>query len=182
MKIFKILLIMIFSTTTLVFAQLPNINDAKKAAKSAVNNAGGATYLAAKAAFKKVVKDIPFEFNSYQIPLHNPHYSIKGYDVDKFMKEVLIPALSNLVNSLPTDKSVLIIGHASSVGSEEATDDFMGNIALSKKRAESVLEYILNNSKLSRAKFKIVAKGSSSPLSGISPSSTENCRVSLDIQ
>ena len=182
MKTLKILFIILFTVSTLVLAQIPNVNDVKKTATSTVSQSGNAAYLAAKTAFNKAVKDIPFAVNSYALPLHNPHYTIKGIDIDQFMKTVLIPALSKLINVLPTDKKVVITGHASSTGSEEATDNFMGNTALSKKRAEAVLQYILNNSQLNQSKFKIEAKGSKDSLPGIPSSSSKNCRVSIDIQ
>ena len=139
-------------------------------------------YTAARSEFKKVVKDIPFEYKSSELKLNDPKYSVAGYDIDTFMKKVLIPALSKLINVLPTDKKVVIDGHASAKGSEDASGDFQGNIALSKARAESVLNYILANSQIDRNKLKIRANGSSKPLSGVSSASDKNCRVSMDIE
>ncbi|MFN3660706.1 MAG: OmpA family protein [Brevinematales bacterium] len=105
-----------------------------------------------------------------------------GYDVDTFMKQVVIPALSQAINALPTGRKIVIEGHANAVGPEEPQDGKQGNIALSKARAEAVLAYILKNSQLDRSKFVIRAAGSSKPLSGVDPASLKNCRVSLDIE
>ncbi len=139
-------------------------------------------YTAARSEFKKVVKDIPFEYNSAELKLNDPKYSVAGYDIDSFMKKVLIPALSKLINVLPTDKKVVIDGHANARGPETAADGKMGNVALSQKRAEAVLDYILKNSSISSAKLKVRANGSAKPLAGVSGSSEKNCRVSLDIE
>lgn len=147
-----------------------------------VEGVGDAAFKMAKDEFKKVVKDIPFQVNSSELKLNDPKYSVAGIDIDTFMKKTLIPALSKLINVLPADKKVRIDGHASSTGSEQATDNFIGNIALSKARAEAVLDYILANSQIDKNRCKIIANGSSKPLSGIDSANEKNCRVSLDIE
>lgn len=165
------------------FAQLNvNTDKLKQQVQSAASNAEEEAYKKLRAEFKKRIADIPFAYNSAEIPLKDPKYAVMGYDVDAFMKQVLIPALSEVVNALPTGRKVVIEGHANAVGPEEPQDGKQGNIALSKARAEAVLDYILKNSKLDRSKFVIRASGSSKPLSGVDPTSTKNCRVSLDIE
>ncbi|MCX7881660.1 MAG: OmpA family protein [Brevinematales bacterium] len=166
-----------------VFAQI-NVNaDAlQKQAAQATGNAEQQAYQKVREEFKKRIADIPFAYNSAEIPLKDPKYTVLGYDVDTFMKQVLIPALSQAVNALPTGRKVVIEGHANAVGPEEPQDGKQGNIALSKARAEAVLAYILKNSQLDKGKFVIRAAGSSKPLSGVDPTSLKNCRVSLDIE
>jgi outer membrane protein OmpA-like peptidoglycan-associated protein len=133
-------------------------------------------YTAARTEFKKLVKDIPFDYKSSELKLNDPKYTVAGYSIDDFMKKVLIPALSKLVNVLPTDKKVVIDGHASARGSDDV------NIPLSQARADAVLNYILANSQIAKAKLKTRANGSSKTLSGVDGSSDKNCRVSMDIE
>lgn len=139
-------------------------------------------YIAARSEFKKVVKDIPFDYKSSELKLNDPKYTVAGYNIDDFMKKVLIPALSKLINVLPTDKKVVIDGHASARGSEQASGSFEGNIALSQARADAVLNYILANSQISKTKLKTRANGSSKTLTGTDPASNKNCRVGMDIE
>lgn len=166
------------------FGQLKtgNLDDLKKKGTDSALSLGDKAYEAVAQAFLKVAKDIPFDENSYELKLSDPKYSIMGYNIDDFMKKVLIPALSKLVNALPTNKKVLLIGHASATGTEEASGRFMGNIALSRKRGEAVLDYILKNSSLSKEKFEIQAKGSSSPLSGSDPTADSNRRAGFGLK
>lgn len=156
--------------------------DAAKKAESVVDQAGDAAFIAARDAFRKAVKDIPFAVNSADLSLDDPAYKVAGVSVDQFMKTVLIPALVKVVAVLPADKKVSITGHASATGSEEAAGSFVGNIALSQMRAEAVVAYIVKNSQVDKSRLKVVAKGSSAPVSGSDPKSAKNCRVSLDIQ
>ncbi|URA09974.1 OmpA family protein [Thermospira aquatica] len=180
-KIFGMIVSMVLSV--LVFAQV-NINtDAlKQQVQTAAGSAEEQAYKKVREEFKKRIADIPFAYNSAELPLKDPKYQVMGYDVDSFMKQVLIPALSQAINALPTGRKVVIEGHANAVGPEEPQDGKRGNKALSQARAEAVLEYILRNSKLERSKFVIRAAGSSKPLSGVDPTSVKNCRVSLDIE
>lgn len=167
-KVLTVLALIAFSVTAFAQISVPKVEDP--------------LYTAARSEFKKVVKDIPFEYKSSELKLNDPKFSVGGYDIDTFMKKVMIPALSKLINVLPTDKKVVIDGHASAKGTEEASGDFEGNTALSKARAESVLNYILANSQIDRNKLKVRANGSSKPLSGVSSTSDKNCRVSMDIE
>lgn len=172
-KILTVLAILVLSISAYAQLTMPKV-DAPKVEDP--------LYVAARTQFKKVVKDIPFDYKSSELKLNDPKYSIAGVNIDTFMKTVLIPALSKLINVLPTDKKVVIDGHASAKGTEEASDDFEGNIALSKARADSVLNYILDNSQIDRNKLKVRANGSSKTLSGVSGTSDKNCRVSMDIE
>lgn len=156
-------------------AQMPGADSLKaKAAET-----GGVAYTAAKAAFNKAVKDIPFANNSSELSLDDPHYSVAGVNVSEFMKKTLIPALVKVVELAPADKQVTVTGHASRKGPEEASETFQGNIALSKARAEAVVRFITANSSLPASRFKVVPAGSSRTLADIDPAADKNCRVSI---
>lgn len=182
MKKLLVISALIWALGITVNAQLGDLKgkvDSVKKEAGALKNKASA---AAKQVFLKVATDIPFEYNTYKLNLDDPKYSIQGYNIDDFMKKVFIPALANLINTLPGESKVIIIGHASADGTEEPNPPFIGNMALSKKRAEAVLQFILKNSKLKKGKFIIEAKGSSSPLKGVSPTNDKNCRVSFDVR
>jgi len=174
---------MVLVVVSAAFAQV-NVNTEalKQQAAGVAGNAEQQAYQKVREEFKKRIADIPFAYNSAELPLKDPKYVVMGYDVDTFMKQVLIPALSQAVNALPTGRKIVIEGHANAVGPEDPEDGKQGNKALSRARAEAVLEYILKNSRLDRSKFVIRAQGSSKPLAGVDPTSVKNCRVSLDIE
>ncbi len=180
----KILVMMLTGMVSVfVFAQINVNTDAlKQQAQTAAGSAEEQAYKKVREEFKKRIADIPFAYNSAELPLKDPKYQVMGYDVDTFMKQVLIPALSQAINALPSGRKVVIEGHANAVGPEEPQDGKRGNKALSQARAEAVFEYILRNSKLDRSKFVIRAAGSSKLLPGADPTSVKNCRVSLDIE
>lgn len=159
-------------------AQLPGA-DALKAKAAATGNVA---YVAAREAFNKAVKDIPFPYNSSELNLGDPKYSVAGVNLDEFMKKTVIPLLVKAVELAPADKQVTITGHASKRGTEEASGTFMGNTALSKARAEAVVKYITANSSLPEGRFRVVAAGSSQTLSGQDPASDKNCRVSIKME
>ena len=173
---FFVLLLLLLSS---VYAALPDLNALGQQAEAAAKSAAELT------ALKTMVQNITpvqFKVNSSSLELSDPNYKIAGYDVDSLMKSVIIPAISDIVNKLPTDKKLAIIGHANKTGTEEATDTFVGNTTLSMKRAESVLNYIVANSSLSKDTFSLIAAGSTQSLSGVDASSDKNCRVAFDIK
>jgi len=160
--------IFIFAVSLNAQVTVPNVN---------VNpNLGDAATKLAISEFKKIAQDIPFDYKSADLALTDPKYSVAGYNIDAFMKQVLIPALAKLVAALPIDKKVVIDGHASEVGSDGY------NVALSKERAEAVLQYILKNSSLDKSKFKIKASSFHKQLPNVDSKDNKNCRVSFDIE
>jgi outer membrane protein OmpA-like peptidoglycan-associated protein len=161
---------------------LPNAQQLKDQASSAVSQAGDAAFKAAKDEFNKLMKDIPFAYNSSELRLNDPSYSVAGISIDAFMKNTVIPALVKVISLLPADKQVTVIGHASRDGTEEPSGAFQGNVALSKARAEAMVKYIIRNSNLKADRFKIVAAGSTRTLPGVDPADTKNCRVSIVIE
>jgi outer membrane protein OmpA-like peptidoglycan-associated protein len=168
-------MITVFLVTALLslsFANFPDINNLQKQAGEAVKQAAELT------AIKEIVKKITpiqFKVGSSSLSLDDPDFKIAGQDANQLMKNVVIPALSDLINRVPSDKQIIIIGHASSTGSDES------NVALSQKRAEAVLAYFKSNSELSENKFMIVAKGSSLTLPGFDSDDPKNCRVGFDL-
>ncbi|GEM_PF-699442 len=161
---------------------VPSAQQVKDQASSVASQAGDVAFKAAKDEFNKLMRDIPFAYNSAQLKLNDPQFSIAGINIDTFMKNTIIPALVKVVNLLPPDKQVTITGHASQDGSEEAAGGFQGNIALSKARANAMLQYIIKNSSLKSDRFKIVPAGSSRTLPGIDSTDVKNCRVSIVIE
>ena len=134
------------------------------------------------AEYKIIKKDIPFLLQSSDLKLDDPRYNINNQSFEDYMKASVIPALSRVVKIMPADKRAVINGFASKTGTEEPGKGFIGNIALSKNRALSVLEYIAKHSDLDKSKFSIRANGSSKPIAGLDPADIKNCRVSIDIE
>ncbi len=134
------------------------------------------------AGFNAVKRDIPFNVNSSEIVPDAGMPGIDSKNIDDYMKNSLIPALAKVIKVMPSGKIVLINGYASKTGSEQASKGFIGNLALSKNRAEAVLDYIIRNSDLDRSNFVINANGSSRPLGGTDPADPKNCRADLDIE
>lgn len=175
MKIIHMLAVLAFLAASAGAQGLPGAGALKEKAAAT----GNVAYTAAKAAFNKAVKDIPFPYNSAELDLGDPRYKVAGVNVGEFMKRTVIPALVKVIELAPADKQVTVTGHASGKGSEEASEGFQGNIALSRARAEAVVAYLTANSSLPPARFKVAAAGSSQPLPGTDPASDKNCRVSL---
>ncbi|MGA2140966.1 MAG: OmpA family protein [Brevinematales bacterium] len=132
--------------------------------------------------FRNTTMDIPFSLKSADLNLDNSKYYIKNQSIENFMKKSLIPVLTKVIKTMSSDKVVVISGYASKIGTEEPGKNFIGNIALSKDRAQAVLDYLLKNTGWDKSKFKIKFYGSSMPLSGIDPADLKNCRVSIDIE
>lgn len=180
--------ILVCFVTLSINAQLGNLQNQAGAAQDAANKAKSqAQDLANQAgslgagAFKSAAKDIQFMLNSANLQLDNPEYKVNGVNMDKFMKTTLLPALKKLDKILPAGQKVYIIGHTNSLGSEEKKGSYIGNIELSRLRAKSVELYLRKHSGIKSSRFKIIPKGSSSPLSGVDPTDEKNCRVSFDI-
>lgn len=82
-------------------AQLPGADSLKQKAAAAASETGGVAYTAARAAFNKAVKDIPFAYNSSELNLDDPNYKVAGVNVSEFMKKTVIPALVKVVELAP---------------------------------------------------------------------------------
>jgi outer membrane protein OmpA-like peptidoglycan-associated protein len=167
----RLIVLLSVLSAALLCAQIPQVPK--------VNPVGDAAYNAAKDEFNKLMKDIPFAYGSSELKLNDPSYNVMGVSLDTFMKQTLIPALSKLINLLPAGKMVIIEGHACKTGSEEASTGFIGNLALSKNRADAVKQYILSNSKVDGGRFKLIGNGSANLKSGIDATDTKNCRVDI---
>ena len=133
------------------------------------------------AAFKSKVKPIPFAYKSSQLKLNDPKYSVAGLNLDAYLKQIVLPALSQTIDALPEGKKITVNGYASARGPENAENGKKGNIAISQERADAVLDYILKNSKIAKERFNTKANGSSNTLPDANPRSSKNCRVELDI-
>jgi len=136
---------------------------------------------AAVSNFQKAVRNIPFEENLADLEVNSSRLSIDGNSIDNYLNKTLFPPLKELLKLLPAGKVIEIDGYASRKGTEEPSPGFIGNQALSEKRAEAVLNFILKKTGLDSSKFKLKANGSSVTLDGITPEDTRNCRVTLSI-
>jgi outer membrane protein OmpA-like peptidoglycan-associated protein len=180
MKLFSIILsaAIIFTAVGCETAQ-PKA-DTKPAMQDQMDKAGPMDSL--KAEFKSKVKPIPFAYKSSQLKLNDPKYSVAGQNLDSYMKKIVLPVLSQVINALPEGKKITVNGYASAKGPENAEKGKKGNIAISQERADAVLSYILKNSKISKDRFETRANGSSNTLPDVNPRSDKNCRVELDIE
>ncbi len=96
--------------------------------------------------------------------------------------------LRDVLEKLPENVKLEIIGHADTTGPETREGSKLGNIYYSKKRAEEVKKYIVKVMKSEKVKVKdldarIVTKGvgSSEPIPGIEGNSPKNRRVTFNI-
>ncbi len=105
--------------------------------------------------FTNIRMDIPFSLRSSDLKLDDSGYYIKNQSIESFMKKSLIPALDKVIKMMPSGKIVIVNGYASKTSTEEPSKDFIGNIALSKNRAQTVLDYMLKNTDWDASKFKI---------------------------
>ena len=80
--------------------------------------------------------------------------------INSVMK-IILP-LINQIRKLPESSKykILLIGHTDGVGPENPYEDKPGNIAISRFRAQAVLDYIVQNYNLPADMFEITAKGS----------------------
>ena len=73
--------------------------------------------------------------------------------------------------ALAPDRCVLVEGHTDATGSADQ------NMALSRERAGSVVNYICNKAGVERKRLVPQGKGSSSPAAGLAPTDPRNRRV-----
>jgi len=120
--------------------------------------------------FSKEIKG--FAYKSSDVMLSG----VKG-NITSVMKTIL-----PLINKIPKEYKIKIIGHADGTGPEEQTLDKPGNIAISRMRAEAVRDYIVNNYNIPSDRFEIIAKGSSELKNKKNPASAENRRVVIEFK
>lgn len=96
--------------------------------------------------------------------------------------------LRDVLEKLPENVKLEIIGHADTTGPETREGNKLGNIYYSKKRADEVKKYIIKVFKSEKVNVKnldsrIVTKGvgSSEPIPGIEGTSPKNRRVTFNI-
>lgn len=77
--------------------------------------------------------------------------------------------------SMAPDRCVFVEGHTDSTGNPER------NLRLSRERADSVVQYIVNKSGIARARLITAGKGSTEPVKGLSPENAKNRRVSFKV-
>jgi len=82
-----------------------------------------------------------------------------------------LDALADGIKLLPEGRRVVIEGHTDALGSREY------NLQLSRKRAESVKRYLVQEHRLDPQRLNTVGFGKERPIDGLDASSAENRRV-----
>lgn len=80
---------------------------------------------------------------------------------------------------LPPDGRVIVRGHADASGPEEPQGTKAGNIALSRRRAQAVADWLAKNTGLETSRIIIEASGSSRLKNPSKPKAAENRRVEV---
>jgi flagellar motor protein MotB len=97
--------------------------------------------------------------------------------------KVVLPLIQKLQAHPDAAKyKILLVGHTDGVGPEEPVGDKPGNIAISRMRAEAVLDYIVQNYGLPRDLFEIVPKGGTEPFDKKYLASPLNRRVIISFK
>ncbi len=134
-----------------------------------------------KKQFVEVIRNIPFKYKSSKLYLTNSDYEVDNGTIEAYLDSKFLPELKKLLMVLPEGKKIEVEGYASARGTEEPSKNFIGNIQLSKNRAQVVIDYL--NKKLGADRDKLILKyfGSKSTLPGIDPRDDRNCRVTFTI-
>lgn len=77
--------------------------------------------------------------------------------------------------ALSPDRCVFVEGHTDATGNPDR------NLRLSRERANSVVQYIVNKSGIARTRLITAGKGSTEPVKGLSPTDARNRRVSFKV-
>jgi outer membrane protein OmpA-like peptidoglycan-associated protein len=100
----------------------------------------------------------------------------------KTVMKVVLPLIQKILEQPNASKyKVYVIGHTDGIGPEQPIPDKdkPGNIAISRMRAEAVLEYLVQNYGLPRDLFIIVPKGASELFDKVYVASPQNRRVTI---
>lgn len=92
------------------------------------------------------------------------------FQVDENAKQIIDLQFTPIAKAFSNAK-IRIEGNTDNVGSRES------NIALSKKRAQSVADYLISQHNMPANRFVIVGNGPDKPLPGCESNSTEDCRA-----
>jgi len=148
-----------FSEDTNFGKRIPDVNEITKALTPDKYNKSRSIVLVSSYKTKAISMEISFESNSYKI-------------ASKAQK-----ILDVLAQSLKSDTLIkypfIIEGHTDAYGEETY------NLNLSKKRAEEVSAYLINQHQIDKNRLKVVGKGESEALIKDSPYDAKNRRVRI---
>lgn len=90
--------------------------------------------------------------------------------LDENAKQIIDLQFTDIAKAFSNAK-IRIEGNTDNVGSRES------NIALSKRRAQSVADYLINEHKMPRDRFIVVGNGPDKPVAGCESNDSESCRA-----
>ena len=163
----KRVIVVFISVLTLFF--LMSFVSCKKQAKEEDNNIVESTQVNAT----NNVESIP----SFQYELSGFKY--KSYNIEDIKSKIkpVETEVSEKLKKLDSKDTVFIYGYADKKGPEAQDGKKMGNIALSRKRAQAVADYFVEKYGIPSSLFSIEGKGSSNLKDNSNPYSGKNRRV-----
>jgi len=163
----KRVFIIFISVFTLFF--LMSFVSCKKQAKEEENNIVESTQVNAT----NDVESIP----SFQYDLSGFKY--KSYNIKDIKPKIkqVETELSEKLKKLGSKDTVFIYGYADKKGPEAKTGKKMGNLALSRKRAQAVADYLVEKYGIPSSLFSVDGRGSSNLKDSSNPYSGKNRRV-----
>ncbi len=128
----------------------------------------------------------PLDLNTLKFTREIGGWRYKNWDanmaeVSQTIK-VAMTAVKPLIDKLPADAKIQVIGHTDGVGPEYPEGDKPGNIAIGEKRANAVVDYIVQNYNISRDRFVVSSKGSSELKISSDKTSAANRRVIIKFE
>jgi outer membrane protein OmpA-like peptidoglycan-associated protein len=96
--------------------------------------------------------------------------------------KIIMTTIKPLIDKLPPDAKIQVIGHTDGVGPEYPEGDKPGNIAIGERRANAVVDYLVSNYSIPRDRFVVTSKGSSEPKIASDKASPANRRVVIKFE
>ena len=163
----KRVFVIFISVFTLFF--LMSFVSCKKQAKESDNNIVESTQVSETNKVESV-PSFQYEFSGFKYK----SYNIK--DIEPKIKQVETD-LSEKLKKLSSKDTVFIYGYADKKGPEAQTGKKMGNLILSRKRAQAVADYLVEKYGIPSSLFSVEGKGSSNLKDSSNPYSGKNRRV-----
>jgi len=120
----------------------------------------------------QTARPFSFEFDGFRY---------KSWDISPIMSQ-LKEAASDLpvkLKSVSSNSKITVYGHADKSGPENAYRDKPGNVNISQKRAQAVVNYLVKNFGLDAGQFIVIGKGSSELKNPSRPYDKVNRRVQI---
>lgn len=109
---------------------------------------------------------VPLDINTLKFNKEISGWAYKNWDAElgnvSQKIKVVMSAIKPLVDKLPVEKKIQIIGYTDGIGPENPEgEEHPGNIAIGERRANAVLDFIVKNYGISRDRFEVSSKGGS---------------------